>query len=483
MNGSAFRIRDQFNSTARIIEITRFHFGKFTCSASSGDNSNLNFEFHRKPGWWPNVPVLIQGDGLPWEIGNAYLLKLIETKQPWDMETIKSRATYLLAYLRFLEDTGTDFMNFPSRRSERVTYVFKDTLQDFITRGLNPLYASNIMNTVVHFYRTIAEEGLVGEKEFRNSPFKDIHRFIKFLDARGFSRFKNITTSDLAISHAKLHKRLDRIVDGGQLRPLNIEEQRAILSGFEKEMCPLNLELMMRIALSTGARMQTVCTIRVHHIKTAYSKLMTENTPGIEIQAGNGAKNEGHLINTKHGKLHRLLFPRTLIEKLYIYLTSNHHQSLMKKSYYGTSDINYLFLTETGSPFYISRQEIMDRQNEESNNSVNSKDFVQNKGDTVRMNLKKFRQNLAKIYPELRYFKFHDLRATFGMNLVRTLSRKGYKSALILTEVKSRMGHSNIETTQGYLDFEQISERYEKISIEFEEQLLKEYESFDRENQ
>ncbi|WP_085920460.1 tyrosine-type recombinase/integrase [Halomonas sp. CSM-2] len=482
MNASTFRIRDQFDSTAKIIEITRFYFGEFTYSTSTGTDSNLNFEFHRKPGWWPNLPVLIQGNGLPWEIGNAYLLKLVETKRPWDMETIKSRATYLLAYLRFLEDIDTDFMHFPLRRSERVTYLFKDKLQDFITRGLNPLYASNIINTVVHFYRTIAEEGLVGEKEFKNSPFKDVHRFIKFLDVRGFSRFKNVTTSDLAIRHTKSHKRLDRIVDGGQLRPLSIEEQRAILSGFKNEMCPFNLELMMRITLSTGARMQTVCTIRVHHIKTAYKTLMTENASSIEIQAGNGAKNDGHLINTKNGKLHRLLFPRKLIETLYIYLTSNYHKSLMQKSYYGTEDFNYLFLTETGAPFYISKQEIMDRQNEESNHSVNSKDFIQNKGDTVRMNLKKFRQNLAKTHPELRYFKFHDLRATFGMNLVRKLNNKGYTSAQILNEVKTRMGHSNIETTQTYLDFGQLFEHYEKVSMEFEEQLLDEYESIGIEN-
>nr|WP_274601653.1 tyrosine-type recombinase/integrase [Halomonas sp. KRD171] len=373
-------------------------------------------------------------------------------------------------------------MHFPLRRSERVTYVFKDTLQGFITRGLNPLYASNIINTVVHFYRTIAEENLVGEEEFRNSPFKDVYRFIKFLDVRGFGRFKNVTTSDLAIRHTKPHKRLDRIDDGGQLRPLRIEEQRAILSGFEKELCSYSLELMMRIALSTGARMQTVCTIRVHHIKTAYHKLITENASSIEIQAGNGANNEGHLINTKRGKLHRLLFPRKLIEKLYIYLTSNYHQLLLVKSYYGKKDINYLFLTETGAPFYISKQEIQDRQNEESHYSINSKDFVQNKGDTVRMNLKKFRENLAKIHPELDYFKFHDLRATFGMNLVRKLNNKGYKSAHILTEVRSRMGHSSIETTQGYLDFEQISERYDEVAMEFEEQLLNEYESVGRDS-
>jgi integrase len=371
-------------------------------------------------------------------------------------------------------------MHFPIRRSERVTYVFKDTLQNFIAKGLNPAYASNIINAVVNFYRTIVDEELVGEEEFRNLPFKDVHRYIKFMDARGFGRFKNVTTSDLAIRHAKPHKRLNRIDDGGQLRPLRIEEQRAVLSGFEKALCPYNLELMMRITLSTGARMQTVCTIRAHHIKTAYHKIIAESASSIEIKAGYGADNEGHLINTKRGKLHRLLFSRKLIEDLYVYLKSEDHQSLLSKSYYGDSDTNYLFLTETGAPFYISNQEIQDRQNEESHWAVNSKDFVQNKGDTVRMNLKKFRKKIEISHPELNYFKFHDLRATFGMNLVRKLNSKGYKSAQILTEVRSRMGHTSIETTQSYLDFEQIAERYDSVAMEFEEQLLSEYESVGR---
>jgi len=482
MQPRSFRIGDQFESKAKLIELSRFQFGDFTFSASAGSDSTPDYEFHKKPGWWPKVPVLIQGDGLPWEIGNAYLLKIIKEKQPWDMETVRSRANYLLAFLRFLEDSNTDFMHFPIRKSERVTYVFKSEMEKFITRGLAPHYASNIINTVVHFYRTIAKEDLIGESEFENTPFKDVHRFIKFCDERGFGRFKNVVTSDIAISHSKPSKRLDRIEDGGQLRPLRIEEQKAILSGFEAELCPYNLELMMRIALSTGARLQTVCTIRVCHIKRAYKKILKENVSSVEIQAGNGARDNGHLINTKRGKLHRLIFPKKLIEDLYVYLNSEYHQSLMEKSYYGKNEINYLFLTDKSAPYYISKQEILDRQNDESHYSVNSKDFTQNKGDTVRMNLKKFRDDLRELHPELGYFKFHDLRATFGMNLVRKLDSKGYKSARILTEVRTRLAHTSLATTQEYLDFEQDDEKYESVSVEFEDELFGGYESVGRES-
>lgn len=480
MQGSNFKIGDQFESKAKIVEIPRFYFGEFKFSDSNETKDAPSYQFQRKRGWWPKVPVLIQSDGLPWEIGNAYLLTILNNKKPWDMETLRSRANYLLAYLRFLEDTGTHFMHFPFKRSERVTYVFRDTLQSFVMQGLNPLYASNIINTALDFYRTIAAEGFIAEEDFKNLPFKTIQRFVKFLDVRGFGRLKAVTTSDLAIPHAKPQKRLDRINDGGQLRPLSIDEQRAILGGFERQMCPFNLELMMRIALSTGARIQTVCTIRIHHIKSAYRKMTSENLSCVEIQAGNGARDEGHLINTKRGRLHRLLFPRGLIEDLYVYLNSDYHQSLMEKSYYGASDINYLFLTETGSPFYISKQEIQDRQALDSHYSVNSGDFVQNKGDTVRMNLKKFREKLKSRYPYVGYFKFHDLRATFGMNLVRKLENKGYKSGRILSEVKSRLGHTNVATTQEYLDFQQLEERFDQISVEFEDDLLKDYEGIGR---
>jgi len=481
MTGSSFRIRDQFKSTAKIIEISKFSFGSFTYLANPFTDVISNYEFIKEPGWWPKFPVLIQSDGLPWEIGNVYLLKLVEAKQPWDMETVKSRAIYLLAYLRFLEENDIDFMYFPLRKSERVTYIFKDKLQEFIARGLNPLYASNIINTVVDFYRTIATDSLIEDNLFKNLPFKNIDRFIKFIDEKGFSRFKNVTTSDLAIRHTRPQGRLDRINDGGQLRPLAIYEQIAIISGFNKELCPYSLELMMRISLSTGARMQTVCTIRSCHIKEAYNKLIERRASCIEIQAGNGAKSNGHLINTKRGRLHRLIFPRKLIEDLYTYMISDARRSLLAKSYYANREINYLFLTNSSSPFYISKQEIIDRQNEQSHHSVNSKDFIQNKGDTVRMNLKKFIIKLQKINPDLKYFKFHDLRATFGMNLVRKLDGMGYKSARILSEVQSRMGHGSISTTQSYLDFEKIINEYDDISLEFEEELLSGYDNVGRE--
>ena len=472
-----FRIRDQFNSKAKVIYLQRFYFGDFVYGANTGSDVGLDYDYQRNDGWWPKMPVLIEGNGLPWEIGNAYLLIKLEDALPWEMDTIKNRAVYLLAYLRFLEDTGTHFMHFPTRKSERVTYVFKDTLRGFIASGLNPTYASNIISTVVDFYRTIILENLVSEQDFQNLPFKDVHKFIKFLDGKGFGRHKNVVTSDLAIPHTSPSKRSDRIEDGGQLRPLKIHEQIAILNGFKEAMCPYNLELMMRIALSTGARMQTVCTLRAYHIKKAYTMLQANNASSIEIQAGNGARDDGHLINTKRNKLHRLLFPRKLIEDLYIYLTSEYHQSLIPKSFYGESDLNYLFLTEKGSPFYISKQEIKDRQNSESHWSVNSSDFVQNRGDTVRMNLNKFVKDLRAKNSDLGHFKFHDLRATFGMNLVRKLNDKGYKSAQILTEVRSRLGHSSIETTQQYLDFEQMEERYEEVAVEFEDSLLSNYQS------
>jgi len=96
------------------------------------------------------------------------------------------------------------------------------------------------------------------------------------------------------------------------------------------------------------------------------------------------------------------------------------------------------------------------------------------------MNLKKFRNNLRELHPELGYFKFHDLRATFGMNLVRKLDSKGYKSARILTEVRTRLAHTNLTTTQGYLDFDQDDKKYESISVEFEDELFSGYESVGR---
>lgn len=74
-------------------------------------------------------------------------------------------------------------------------------------------------------------------------------------------------------------------------------------------------------------------------------------------------------------------------------------------------------------------------------------------------------------------FSFHDLRATFGMNLLDKLmplvDSKELKLSHALIHIKERMGHSSLSTTEKYLNFrerhkikEQAQDNYETYLME-----------------
>jgi integrase len=50
-------------------------------------------------------------------------------------------------------------------------------------------------------------------------------------------------------------------VDGGELSPLTVEEQATILKALQKS--SREYQLMFYLAFFTGARLQTICTLRI----------------------------------------------------------------------------------------------------------------------------------------------------------------------------------------------------------------------------
>jgi len=69
-------------------------------------------------------------------------------------------------------------------------------------------------------------------------------------------------------------------------------------------------------------------------------------------------------------------------------------------------------------------------------------------------------------------FSFHDLRASFGMNLLDSLmplvQSKEIKLIRALIEIKERMGHSSLTTTEKYLNFRDRHKIKEQAQDDFE---------------
>lgn len=80
------------------------------------------------------------------------------------------------------------------------------------------------------------------------------------------------------------------------------------------------------------------------------------------------------------------------------------------------------------------------------------------------------------IDPQFKSFKFHDLRASFGMNLLESQLQhlpEEHSAMTAVEYVQARMGHRNISTTLQYLNYKSRLQWRSKIQHEYESSLMK----------
>ena len=90
-------LKDLFDSNAKVIYLRRFRLQNANWSKTSQANdydytfsSLANSDYHFR------MPVIIQSDGLPWKIGNLYLMGQLDTPPALsNMKTLSARAIHL----------------------------------------------------------------------------------------------------------------------------------------------------------------------------------------------------------------------------------------------------------------------------------------------------------------------------------------------------------------------------------------------------
>jgi len=457
-------LNDLFKSTARVIHLGHFYKGRLMWEArEANDEYQYQFSYTEGSGYFPKMPVILQSNGLPWDIGNAYLLGQLEKPSLSNMRTLTARATHLKYYLQYLEDTGQHFLDLPKLYYERAPQKFRLFMSqaldnhDFSAESIN-----NVLSTIAHFYKNIRYESLVAEASLENQPFAEIRKSIMTTNRVGLVRSTQIITNDLRIRSSRNHtSSMGRLRDGGSLRPLTGEEQHLIFDSFIKNYASLELELMIRIALESGARQQTICTLSVGCIKKAYSEL--EANPSMTSVVINGGQR--YKADTKGSRLNRLTFRRKLINDLIVYIECKHAEDrrLHENSFYGDTDDNYVFLTRSGNPYYTAQREIIDRQSSNASWNIKASMMVPKNGQSLRNELARFITRIQKDEPNFKVFTFHDLRATMGMNIVRSMRAAGYPDSKIFDHVRQRMNHSSFKTTEGYLNFDSELSEFNEI--------------------
>ena len=83
---------------------------------------------------------------------------------------------------------------------------------------------------------------------------------------------------------------------------------------------------------------------------------------------------------------------------------------------------------------------------------------------------------MKKKFGDQYHFQVHDLRATFGMNLVdacNKLVNKGEMGASeVLPFVQSRMNHTDSKTTESYVHYRERNKLAEQIIENYQDTLL-----------
>jgi len=422
-------------------------------------------------GYFPKMPVILQSNGLPWDIGNAYLVGQLEKPNLSHMRTLTARATHLKYFLQYLDDSGSHFLDLPQKYHDRVTQKFSAFMKHALDENdFSAEHINNIISTVAHFYTHIRYESLVAESYFENEPFTPVNKTISTTNRVGLVKNINVVTNDLRIrSSRRPSPELGQLRDGGSLRPLKLEEQIVIQEGFKKNLASIELELMMRIALETGARQQTVCTLSIGCVRYASQSLEGDSSLNIvTINAGHR-----YSADTKNGRLNRLIFSRELINDLMLYIECERAEKRRErdKSFYGDTDENYIFLTRDGNPYLTAQREIVDRQDPKAAWNITSPMMVPKNGQSLRNELKRFVQRIQKSNPSFNSFSFHDLRATMGMNIVRRMRAAGFPDTKVFDHVRQRLNHSDIKTTERYLNFDSELTEYNEIQEAFGEEI------------
>ena len=426
-----------------------------------------------KDGTVRGFPIIFRDNGEPWDLGNLYLMyKFNQMAKAGgvNVKTLTNKAKHLAMFLRWIEHNrslGHDLheLHFPERPQERVTYRYHRYLKRLLRARPQPIGAGVAkirMATVVDFYRRLVEGEMIAPTEIENPAYESKIAGIPITNRIGLQYIKQVETTDLAFHLPRRETEQGCINDGEKLRPLTDFEQDVILAALD-DSGNRAFELMIWVALATGARKQTVCTLRTGAIRELY-KNRAEGDKELLLRVGN--QTDVDVKYKANGAQYRLHIPVELAKHLLAYADGDEAKHRREKSFYGDTDNNYLFLTRDGTPYYTSEREIWDRQDPKFSHRISMKErleFTVSEGQSLNALIGRLIKKIRLRYPKFSRFSVHDLRATFGMNFVRDGMKNGLISKDLLPMLKIRMNHASVETTFHYLNFDSENERMDQV--------------------
>lgn len=395
-----------------------------------------------------NVPFIFHKDcKTPWHEANSYLLNLATDKHATTRpsDDMRRRAAKLLDYLMFCEDNNLDWLNFSGRPVHRPTYKYFS----YLTTEAEPRRSPDVINqytgVIYNFYKFISlvwhpiNMDLVDSTKKIEFPVATDSGNIVIKTEKRSQTHSKTTTSQVPIGFVR--------EESEDLRPLKNSELLELRQVITTNEWSAQERLIFMTALMTGARKQTVLTLRMKHLHAfTEDRLRTDGT--YQLWAGPGTG-----IDTKKNKRQDLYFPKQLAEEL-IVLANSPMAKARRTKLRGrfaeefpeleplTEDNMYVFLSDQGNCYYLAK-------NDSRYPIVKSKPTGQVTDTVKRKLIGKASGNFPKD------FSYHWLRATYAFQLYQRLQplvESGrYNSGDLISFIQSRMHHERREVTENYL--------------------------------
>lgn len=393
-----------------------------------------------------NYPFLLHKDGTPWIEANSFFYSRIRDQHTSSRPTDQARreSAELMEYLVFCEQKNIDWKDFSgSRPSQRPTYRYFNHLKTAGKRSGR--VANHYTGTVYEFYAHVARYWYPIDMD-RVDTVKRMKQYVS--TSRGSFLVDRLKRSQTFNTPPATSPEMGFVRDEGEdLRPLTNAELLRFREIMKHRSWSVQDKLIVDTALMTGARKQTVLTIRRKHLKLFKKEnLRRDNTYAMPVGPGTG-------IDTKSDKNFLIFVPKKLAERLVTWdaspTASNRRRkfnALVIDQKSGTplltEDDMYVFLSDQGNAYYMAK-------NDPRYPYVKTVPTGQVTSTIRKKILKLAIQDMPKD------FTFHWLRATFAYQLFQYL-QLAIKAGLLkhgedISIIQTRLAHSHREVTEQYL--------------------------------
>lgn len=406
---------------------------------------------HLYPSSIDRLHVIVQPDGALWPEGCFYLF-WCHVQKSLHHSTIANTAGDLADFMNKILDGERDYNDFSGLKPHRPTYFYKSELKlEVATGSLKRKPANRKLSNMVGFYKwKVDVRGFKPEEQMWEPVIKQR----RYFDKHGVAQVKEIYTTDLAFKNAETISTGRFLRDGSRLFPIERKNQENLIKAL-MELGNTEMLLAHIVSLTTGARCQSALTLRHSCIQPGVGSADDPAKFALyNIQMG-----EGTLIDTKFSKPQSVSMPAWVHHLLHVYINSERHKIRCAKSPIQDDGDQYVFLTRTGRPYYVADA---DRK---------TFGFSAEAGSAIRQFAKKIKERLNHMNAYFPY-SFHDLRATFGMNLLEDYMNQvkdGKMNQLeLLSNLQRRLNHEDINTTLAYLKYREEHPLIAQAQDEFE---------------